>query len=1398
MKYWEGLRIGVWQVVVGLVLNAGALYAQGFVVTHPAVGDTVFSNEMVIKGTAPVGAAITVRGITVQADSDGNWSLPIKAPSAPGVYTFQAQMLAIGPGSTSVPEAAPTNPVTLTRQFIRANPGVQNPISPSPLQAPAAGEPGTTPPAVPAQAKAMSTTESNIPTSTAPLNNIRVVSFLPHGQGFSVPKLQEWNQVQVRSILAASNQTLTIVPLDSLESGNTRVSAVDCHSFECALKLGAQNAIEYMLIGKVDRRGLDYVLQTRVLSLQMGGTIEELELQIGPNLRLMQEVQEKSGKLATEIILNHEQKLHENGAQKMGVQSFKTVLSYGPLPDTLYEKDSPYLIEGSIIVPANQTTVIQKGVQLLFKPGEYGTLNVFGILQVNGTEEQPVHIRSAAKVPSPWDWNRITFLGSGRSVMDWVVVEHANYGVHVENSGLVLNNVVLKNNSLKALYVRNGDLQLFNTQIQGGQTVGLHASYFSDVQVERSVITGNRNGILVEDLSQVSLTNSQVLNNDRGIVLMDSVGLMTRNVRIEQNQVGISSTRRLDMDLFKGVRRNRQNFLQVRKALLETALKTPDMSYFDRSQVSARPRGDDFAQKTGDESVKEFSSYGSVQLGGEYHYVETSANSKPINQIVGEDTIGPGKLFPNIFETPGWRYNSNAYLAMEWGENNLEFSADASGSQEWVHFWADPVYLNFYNPNHRITIGDFSESGGELSFSGTEITGGSYKFMTTANQNGRPVFGVGALFGESVRPYAVGDKDEVIYEQRILEGSAIPQEVLRGAKLEVNPTPQLQLLLGVIDADRRTNNMILGREDLPENTITSEPILEARSYFAEGAWWGSNLELKVQGAFGYADTLNLQFQKAMDLAWNEAELFAPAQADVYDLLLSEANIRNADSLTLAEAAGVEDRLSRAQLIDTLLTLRSRTRQIEDSLNAAPAQDRTAGMGWSANNFAGQLDLYYALPTASITAKAQYIGMQYYSAGAAYLLQNSRAYSLIWDHKPTDAYSYALSYDATVENAANVTNGENSANYLGFGEGSSLGLGHDPDYQERNALYPYRPVYTHNAAITNRMQVLQNVEVELGYMYKYQFQNRSDILSKSTDANDAVYTDPWFAAQENQEDTVFYLNNDSVAVSQDRWIQYLLAGNEDTLASGMERREHTHELKTSAKWRIGKSSVKLGATLKWMQDKSEFTNNAAVKSWKLADTTWYKLGYYPDGNSYFQHSYPLSVNIAIGKSINNNTTAGVRFKQYVRDEMEEFEWNAGNRLQMYFWNRKLQATISGDVRQQTSNYLSDYDYLQNLDSDQRALYYRYTDEGVIVDATPRATSEMVIPGEEYPNPWALIMEKKRQKEVQTDLSLSGTLRINISSAMYSEIFGSALQYIGGFDESSEYKDVAGGITFYYSF
>ncbi|QTD46378.1 hypothetical protein [Ottowia testudinis] len=115
---------------------------------------------------------------------------------------------------------------------------------------------------------------------------------------------------------------------------------------------------------------------------------------------------------------------------------------------------SPYVLQGEVVVDNNAMLTIQAGVQVRMAAGASFTLKQ-GALQAVGTASSPIVITSDAATPKPGDWRQWRLTAgtqSAQTVLDYVQMSYGS-GLVVESSAPVLNNLTLQNHSGPAISI---------------------------------------------------------------------------------------------------------------------------------------------------------------------------------------------------------------------------------------------------------------------------------------------------------------------------------------------------------------------------------------------------------------------------------------------------------------------------------------------------------------------------------------------------------------------------------------------------------------------------------------------------------------------------------------------------------------------------------------------------------------------------------------------------------------------------------------------------------------------------------------------------------------------------------------------------------------------------------
>jgi len=238
---------------------------------------------------------------------------------------------------------------------------------------------------------------------------------------------------------------------------------------------------------------------------------------------------------------------------------------------------SPYIVIGTVTVPAGQTLTIDPGVEVKFDG--YHSISVSGNLNAVGTQANRITMTSNNSIPSPGDWSRIRTFSQGRVDVRYADIEYASYGVWLDspnniimssriissyNGGISIwfssNNSIMNNNiSLSGgigIYVRNamnnylsnnsfindgifieGDtLPHYNTHnIPDNNTINGKPIYYykncSNIDIDGTPI----GELILANCTNVNVKNSQIIYSDVGIEVAYSKNINLSKLNVSSN-----------------------------------------------------------------------------------------------------------------------------------------------------------------------------------------------------------------------------------------------------------------------------------------------------------------------------------------------------------------------------------------------------------------------------------------------------------------------------------------------------------------------------------------------------------------------------------------------------------------------------------------------------------------------------------------------------------------------------------------------------------------------------------------------------------------------------------------------------------------------------------------------
>ena len=194
----------------------------------------------------------------------------------------------------------------------------------------------------------------------------------------------------------------------------------------------------------------------------------------------------------------------------------------------LQEKDSPYVLEQSVVVGATDTLVVEPGVTVLM--GEFAKLMIQGSVKIAGTNDKPVVFSGADSVAN---WNGFHIMSSAQPFeIKNLTVENAFRNTIFRSSG-TLENVNFFNNYYGLWVDESPNVTLTRCTFA-------HNRYALSVRAGRVVSNGtsiseNVYGLYLETEGKLDGDTDLIRNNQESDIRSEAVDLKTSKKRVRRN-----------------------------------------------------------------------------------------------------------------------------------------------------------------------------------------------------------------------------------------------------------------------------------------------------------------------------------------------------------------------------------------------------------------------------------------------------------------------------------------------------------------------------------------------------------------------------------------------------------------------------------------------------------------------------------------------------------------------------------------------------------------------------------------------------------------------------------------------------------------------------------------------
>ena len=958
----------------------------------------------------------------------------------------------------------------------------------------------------------------------------------------------------------------------------------------------------------------------------------------------------------------------------------------GAIHDFIKADRSPYVVTEDITVEEDNVLVIEPGVVMQFAPGT--GLYVKGQLVVAGTPLNNVVFRSAVIPAQSGDWKGIFVTGENPSEIRNATINGAVTGLVVENGSLKLHSSKIEETLSRGVYAKNSRISISGSQIIKNKGAAVHIDSYSEAKLNDVLFEENNIALYNAPLAITHVESSRFENNSYGLLDMANSYLAFNNTKVNKNKVGASTEDILERNILESIHDNDIDYTKDNGSISSTLSQSPEFPGVESRPVIATDKvGDLLAQSesqdnNADSTQKAWSFYGNVMIDNHYHHVLTRKNHGKDIELAG-DTIKRGDRFKNTFQIPGFGTDASIYLMMQSADGkSIEFNTEYTGDS-WDHFSPDIVTLIYSDNYNRLVVGDFNKNGGEIYMDALPVFGAGYTLSLLKNNANQPLLELDGFFGENRKPYLVGDRQPTLYKDYVEEGEAQAQRITYGGSLKWAPLRRFDAKVGFIYANDEIEDPLL-RDGSTKSYLTSEPMQQSLTAYADGNWlfYPGDIELNGQIAVGHADTVDVYRERAINSVFQKASINTASMTKLRQLMAYESKISTLSNDELEEIFGDNTTLRPSQMKDSLRTLIREAKKVQKEYESDRDDDRVLGLNWGSQDIALGASLNWNIYKTSISGHIKYVGANYYSAGSADQLANTREFGGNIEQEVSNFWTFNFGYQINVENAANGK----KTNLIGLSEGTHWGLFGDDDSKwfDKHERDSERAKYIQNWNLNNEFKIGEMLTLNLGYNLEYRTQYRPYQLHGNYIQEDGVYKDSWFAKRGARPTTKIIDNGDTTLVDYDRWTEYQGMASEENLASKFQERICKHSWAAGVAVQVDKTTFKLGGRWTLRSDHSKFYRDSLINRMKLSDETIAKMGYYFGGADFFEQTYPISASSDLGK-IKNSIMATPRIKSYERDDMTEKEISVSDDFEVSFMKRFLIAGLSGEFRYMVTDW-----------------------------------------------------------------------------------------------------------------